>query len=99
MSEQVLVASSGRSEGSPASRRMRTSGQVPGILYGSNVEPISISFDGHDLRSAMSKRQLVGSVVTLELDGKSSQVIIKEIQRHPVRQEAVHVDCQVVAKR
>lgn len=96
MSEQVLIASSGRVKGSPGSRRMRTSGEVPGVVYGGGTEPVAVSFNAHELRAVMSKQQLLGRTVTLDLNGTKSQVIVKEIQRHPVRQDVLHVDCQVI---
>lgn len=96
MSDLVLVAESGRIQGSPASRRLRSTGQVPGVLYGGKADPVAFSCSQRELRALMSKQSLVGSVLTLELDGKSHQVVVKEIQKHPVRQEVLHVDFQVV---
>jgi len=47
----------------------------------------------------MSKQQLVGAVIDLEIDGKKQPVIVKEIQRHPVRQDVLHMDFQVLNKK
>lgn len=99
MSELVLVAKSGRFLGSPASRRMRLDGQIPGVVYGAATDPVSVTCDNRELRAAMSKQQLVGTVVQLELDGKKRNVIVKEIQRHPVRQEVLHIDFQVLNQK
>lgn len=96
MSEQVLVAKSGRIQGSPASRRMRLEGQVPGVVYGVGSDPVVVSCNARELRALMSKRPLLGSEVSLELDGKARKVLVKEIQRHPVRQEVLHIDFLVV---
>lgn len=99
MSELVLVAKSGRLPGSPVSRRLRAEGQIPGVVYGAAIDPVAVSCDGRELRAAMSKEQLVGSVVELDLDGKKRHVVIKEIQRHPVRQEVLHIDFQVISQK
>lgn len=96
MSELVLAAESGRIQGSPASRRMRSSGQVPGVVYGGAGSPVAISCNSRELRALMSKRPIVGSLITLELDGKARKVICKELQKHPVRPEVLHVDFQLV---
>ncbi len=96
MSEVALVAKSGRIPGSPISRRLRQNGQVPGVVYGASADPVAISCDARELRAIMSKQQLLGGVIDLELDGKRHQVIVKEIQRHPVRQEVLHVDFQLL---
>lgn len=97
MSELVLVAKSGRLPGSPASRRLRLEGQIPGVVYGASTEPVSVSCDSKALRAAISKQQLVGSAIELELDGKKYQAVVKEIQQHPVRQEVLHIDFQVMS--
>ena len=99
MSEVALVAKSGRLPGSPVSRRLRSEGQIPGVVYGASVDPLAVSCDGRELRAAMAKQQLVGSVVELELDGNKHQAIVKEIQRHPVRQEVLHIDFQLLSKK
>ncbi|NNN20084.1 MAG: 50S ribosomal protein L25 [Acidimicrobiaceae bacterium] len=99
MSELVLAAKSGRSEGSPASRRLRLEGQIPGVVYGASTEPVQVSCNSRELRSAMSKQQLVGTVIQLELDGTKRHVVIKEIQRHPVRPEILHIDFQVLNQK
>jgi len=96
VSELVLVAKSGRVSGSPVSRRMRLDGQIPGVVYGATTDPVVITCNNRELRAAMSKQQLVGTVVQLELDGKRRHAIVKEIQRHPVRQEVLHIDFQVL---
>ncbi|MDA8080135.1 MAG: 50S ribosomal protein L25 [Actinomycetota bacterium] len=96
MSELELVAKSGRLSGSPASRRMRLDGQIPGVVYGAKTNPVSVVCDSRELRAAMSKQQLVGMVVQLDLDGEKRHAIVKEIQRHPVRQEVLHIDFQVL---
>lgn len=99
MSELVLVAKSGRVQGSPASRRLRLEGQVPGVVYGATFDPVSIACEVRELRAAMSKRPLVGSEVTLKLDGKNHQAVVKEIHRHPTRPEIFHIDFQVVSHK
>lgn len=99
MSEVVFTAKSGRVQGSPASRRLRLEGQVPAIVYGGDSEPVAVSCNRRQLRAAMAKKQLVGSVVTLEIDGNSSQAVVREVQRHPVRHEVVHIDFQLIDQK
>ena len=99
MSELVLVAKSGRPQGSPASRRLRLEGQIPGVVYGASIDPVAVSCSTREVRHAMSKQQLVGAVIDLEIDGKKQPVIVKEIQRHPVRQDVLHMDFQVLNKK
>ena len=74
--------------GSRVSRRLRKSGQVPGVVYGGS-DCVSFAVDARELR-----RVLVGSgaLIDLNVDGKSRPVIVKDMQLHPVRGDLVHVD-------
>ena len=76
-------------EGSRANRRMRRSGRVPGVLYGGGEDPISFSVDDRELRHALKQG---GAVVELSLDGSTSNAVLKEFQRDPVRGDMWHVD-------
>lgn len=76
-------------EGSRANRRMRRAGRVPGVLYGGGEEPVSFSVDDRELRHALRQS---GAVVELSLDGKTSNAVLKDFQRDPVRGDMWHVD-------
>ena len=76
-------------EGSRANRRMRRSGRVPGVLYGGGEEPLSFSVDDRELRHALRQ---AGAVVELSLDGQTSNAVLKDFQRDPVRGDMWHVD-------
>jgi large subunit ribosomal protein L25 len=77
------------SGGSRATRRLRRSGQVPGVLYGGEGEPVSFTVDARELRHALAAS---GAVLDLELDGTSTPAVLKDAQYHPVRGETMHVD-------
>ena len=76
-------------EGSRANRRLRRSGRVPGVLYGGGDEPVSFSVDDRELRHALKQS---GAVVELSLDGATSNAVLKDFQRDPVRGDMWHVD-------
>jgi large subunit ribosomal protein L25 len=85
-----LNVNSRAAEGSRAVRRLRRGGRVPGVLYGGGGEPIGFDADARELRLALASS---GAVLDLSIDGaKSTPVVLKEAQRHPVRGETVHVD-------
>jgi large subunit ribosomal protein L25 len=88
----TLVAETGRSTGSPASRRLRATGKVPAVLYGRGAEPAPISVEWRDLRSALTTDKGLNALLTLKIDGSSTKAIVKEMQRHPVRRDVLHVD-------
>jgi len=85
-----LNVNSRSAEGSRATRRLRRSGRVPGVIYGGGDEPIGFDADARELRVALAGS---GAVLDLSVDGgKSTPVVLKEAQRHPVRGETIHVD-------
>ena len=92
MSTTVLNAATGRTTGSPASRRLRREEQIPAVVYGLGMEPISITIDRRDLRRALSGPSGVNTILDLTVDGQVYPSIVKEMQRHPVRREVAHVD-------
>lgn len=76
--------------GSRSARRLRRTGYVPGIVYGVGAEPLAFKVGARDLRIAL---QDPSAVVDLEVgSGSTRPVIVKDEQRHPVRDEVVHVD-------
>jgi large subunit ribosomal protein L25 len=76
-------------EGSRATRRLRRTGRVPGVLYGGDDEPLAFSVDARELRHALAGR---GAVLDVGLDGTNTPAVLKSAQRHPVRGETIHVD-------
>ena len=76
--------------GSRSSRRLRRAGWIPGIVYGVGADPVSFKVGERDLRLAL---QNPSAVLDLKVgSGKTLPVIVKDQQRHPVRDEVVHVD-------
>ncbi len=96
MSQVTLQASTSRLKGSSNSRRLRSSGSIPGVVYGPGVSPLPISVDAKSFRTAVSGEQGLNSMIELEADGKKFLVMAREIQRHPVRGTVSHIDFQVV---
>ena len=74
---------------SRATRRLRRSGQVPGVLYGGGADAVPFAVDERELRHALAAR---GAVVELQLDGEATPAVLKDSQRHPVRGQTLHVD-------
>lgn len=76
-------------EGSRATRRLRRTGRVPGILYGGDGEPLAFSVDARELRHALAAH---GAVLEVSDGGSSTPAILKSAQYHPVRGETMHID-------
>ena len=92
MSETVLLADTGRATGSADARRMRRDDQIPAVVYGQGMDPISVSVARRDLRIALSGPAGMNTVLDLTVDGTVYPAIVKEMQRHPVRRTVQHVD-------
>jgi large subunit ribosomal protein L25 len=92
MSQTTLVASTGRETGSPASRRLRAADQIPGVLYGQGMTPVSVAVARRDLRVALSGPAGFNTVLQLQVDGKVYPAVIKDVQRHPVKRNVSHID-------
>jgi large subunit ribosomal protein L25 len=98
MAEIVLTAEVGRTTGSAASRRLRAEGKVPAVLYGSGVETRSLTVAWRDLRAALTTDKGLNAVITLDVDGESHLTIVKDLQRHPVRRDVLHIDFLAVRR-
>ena len=82
-------------QGTGASRRLRLSGKVPGIVYGAG-EPQMIELDHNALYFALKKEAFHSSVLEMDLGGKTSQVLLRDFQMHPWKQIVQHIDFQRV---
>lgn len=91
-----IVATSRTEQGTGASRRLRSAGQVPGIVYGATAEPKAITLDHNDLWHSMRKEKFHSSILDLELDGKVEPVLLRTYQNHPFKPQVLHIDFQRV---
>lgn len=92
MSETVLIAEAGRRTGSADSRRLRSQGRIPAVVYGHGMDPLSVSVDRRELRQALSGTAGMNTILDLTVDGTVYPSLIKDIQRHPVRRTVQHID-------
>ena len=93
MSDQLLLtAETGRDEGTRASRRLRREGRVPAVVYGLEQDPVNVSVAWPDLRQALTTDAGVNAIITLEIDGAEQLSVVKDLQRHPVRRDVIHID-------
>jgi large subunit ribosomal protein L25 len=91
-----VVAFKRELQGTGASRRLRNAGQTPGIIYGGTAAPQLIAVDGNALFHALKKEAFHGSVLDLEIEGKTEQVLLRDFQMHAYKQLVLHVDFQRV---
>ncbi len=78
--------------GKGASRRLRRTGLLPGILYGAHKEPTMISLTHHELIHALEDQAFYSNLLTLRLAGREETVVLKDLQRHPAKPFVIHAD-------
>lgn len=79
--------------GKGASRRLRRDGKVPGIIYGSGKDPVSMTTDHNQLAHHLEHEAFYSHILTVTLDGgKAQKVVLKDLQRHPAKPRILHVD-------
>lgn len=91
-----VVAFKRELQGTGASRRLRNSGQTPGIIYGGTEAPVTIALDHNALYHALKKEAFHGAVLDMELDGKVQKVLLRDFQMHAYKQLVLHADFQRV---
>jgi large subunit ribosomal protein L25 len=95
--EFEINAESRDDAGKGASRRLRRSGQVPGIIYGGKSEPKMISLQHNELALHLEHEAFYSHILNLKVDGKGEKVILKDLQRHPAKPIVMHADFQRVS--
>ena len=91
-----IIAQARTLQGSGASRRLRRAGKVPGIIYGGEAAPQAIEVDHNDLLLNLKKEAFHASILSIVLDGKKQQVLLRDTQRHAYKPLILHVDFQRV---
>ena len=91
-----FVAFERAKQGTGASRRLRITGRTPGIVYGGTGEPLLIELDHNALFHAIKKEAFHASILEMELGGKEQEVLLRDFQMHPYKQQILHIDFQRV---
>ena len=100
MSTDFILQAKGREDtGKGASRRLRRlAGEVPAIVYGGKKDPTKIALTHKDVAKAIENEAFFSSIISLDIEGASEDVIIKDIQRHPFKKIVLHMDFFRVSK-
>src|SRR5688572_10962199 len=94
MATAQLTAIARNTSGKGAARSLRREGRLPAVIYGHAREPLSLSIPERDLQRLLERFAAENTVIELSIDGSMSRTLIREIQRHPVRRNVLHVDFQ-----
>ena len=94
MTTARLSASPRSDAGKGFARKLRASGSVPAVIYGHSREPQALAIETRLLERLLDQISAASTVVELDVDGRSSRTLIREIQRHPFKKQILHVDFQ-----
>ena len=94
--DKVVLKASTRTATGRHVRALRRTGQLPGIIYGHNVNPVAISLDAREAAKVLGKLSS-SSLVTVDVDGKEYPSLVREKQMNYIKRNLIHVDFQVVS--
>jgi large subunit ribosomal protein L25 len=96
MTEHSIKAAGRKDEGKGASRRLRHAAKIPAIVYGGNTPPRSIQLEHEKTWIASQSEWFYSSILSLDIDGTVERVLLRDMQRHPFKQQIMHLDFQRV---
>ena len=79
-------------------RRLRKLGRIPAIVYGGGQNPRPISLDHNSLVHQMDREAFYTSILTIHVGNEAQPVVVKDVQRHPVRPLIMHLDFQRIVE-
>jgi len=82
--------------GKGASRRLRHANKLPGILYGAGKAPVNLTLEQKDMQYHLHNEAFYTQIITLNVGGDKEEVLLKDLQHNPARQDILHVDFQRV---
>jgi len=97
MKETTLIVKGRTGAGSASSRRLRSEGRIPAVVYGHGSDPISVSVNRREFRGLVLAAG-ANALINLEVDGKMELSIIKDMQHHPLKDRVDHIDFQLISR-
>ena len=93
MSDIILIAAEKRERaGKGVARALRREGLVPAVIYGDNKDPVGVSLSRKDFTKLYNTGRLMSTLIDIEVEGKKTRVLTRDLQLHPVRDDIMHAD-------
>lgn len=93
-----IKASARKRSGTGGARAVRREALVPGVVYGDGRDPENVALPSNELVNLINRGRFLSSVIELDIEGKKTRVIPREVQTDPVNDKLVHIDFQRVGK-
>jgi len=98
MKQTFIINAEVRSDmGKGASRRLRRTDKVPGIVYGGGKSPEMITVDEKMLLHSLTNESFYTRILNLNIGGNTEQVVLRALQRHPFKPRILHLDLQRIS--
>lgn len=94
MATAQLSAAVRSASGKGTARKLRAAGEIPAIIYGHGRDPQSLTINAHVMNKLLEKISYTTTVIELDVNGKMARTLIRELQRHPVKRDILHIDFQ-----
>ncbi len=94
----ILSATPRSTRGKQSAKRLRREGLIPAVLYGHRFDPVLLSLDERTFKAAMRREKGLHGILNLQVEGEDDQhmVVVKEVQRDPIKDHLLHVDLQKI---
>ena len=97
MNQFEVIAEPRLALGKGASRRLRRTGRLPGVLYGAGKDPVSISLESSRIGKQMENEAFFSHILAVKVGDEEAQAVVKDLQRDPATSQVLHVDLQRVS--
>ncbi|WP_025772514.1 50S ribosomal protein L25/general stress protein Ctc [Thioalkalivibrio sp. HK1] len=97
MNEFEVLATTRPDKGTGSSRRLRREGRIPAILYGGGDDALAIAVDGNRIHRQLQNEAFIAHVLTIKIEDKESQAVLKAVQRNPATHRITHLDFQRIS--
>lgn len=98
MIDYKLTAEKRDAMGKGASRRLRRTNKVPGIIYGAGKDAMPLMFDHNELIRNLAHESFYSHILTIKIGAEEERAVLKDLQRHPARPTIQHLDLQRVSE-
>lgn len=95
MAKIVLQANKREATGKNQVKKLRNNELIPGVIYAKNQENVNVQFTARDFEKVL-RQAGTSTIITLDIDGEGKEVLIKDFDSHPYKNQFLHVDFQAI---
>ncbi|SRR5574344_756380 len=95
MANIVLQADKREATGKNSVKKIRNNELIPGVIYAKNQENVNVQFTARDFEKVL-RQAGTSTIISLDINGEAQEVLIKDFQNHPYKNQFLHVDFQAI---